>query len=369
MSKFIPGLELNRLFFNEIVKPLLGSKYSRLGYSAGLIGEGSDVLGYDDEMSRDHNWGPRIDLFLTEEDHAQHAKQVDQTLRDRLPLKFGGYSTSFSGGAVYTPEEKSSGPVNHRIGIYTLRTFFLSYMGYDLNDPISAADWLTFPEQKLRTITRGGVFQDPIGLDDARRRFSYYPHDVWLYLLACGWNLIEEEEKLMGRAGMVGDEVGSAVIASRLVRDIMRLCFLMERQYAPYAKWLGTAFTELACANDLLPHLQGVISAATWEQREQHLVVAYERIAAMHNALSLTEPVPQEPINLYQRPFKGIAARGFNRQLCRQIKDKDVKRIASRPLIGGIDQLRGDTDTIQFSESTDVISYPRWRKRLRRLYQ
>ena len=129
------------------------------------------------------------------------------------------------------------------------------YLGYDLNDPISAADWLTFPEHKLLTITRGGVFHDSLGLSDVRRRFSYYPHDVWLYLLACVWALIEEEEALMGRAGVVGDEVGSAIIASRLVRDLMGLCFLMERRYAPYAKWFGTAFNQLACANDLLPYL------------------------------------------------------------------------------------------------------------------
>ena len=54
MSEFIPGLELNRLFFDEVVRPLLTSKLPELGYSAGLIGEGSDVLGFDDEMSRDH---------------------------------------------------------------------------------------------------------------------------------------------------------------------------------------------------------------------------------------------------------------------------------------------------------------------------
>ena len=65
-------------------------------------------------------------------------------------------------------------------------------------------------------------------------RFKYYPRDVWLYLMASGWNRIGQEEHLMGRAGLAGDEIGSALIGSRLVRDLMRLCFLMEQQYAPY---------------------------------------------------------------------------------------------------------------------------------------
>jgi hypothetical protein len=107
LPEFIPGLKLNRLFFDEVVKPLLASKFSELSYSAALIGEGSDVLGFDDEMSRDHGWGPRLDLFLTEEDYSEHAKKVDKTLRDRLPLQFRGYSTSFSDGSIYTREEKS----------------------------------------------------------------------------------------------------------------------------------------------------------------------------------------------------------------------------------------------------------------------
>ena len=53
---------------------------------------------------------------------------------------------------------------------------------------------------------------------------------------------------MMGWAGFVGDEIGSALMGSRLVRDIMRLAFLMEREYIPYAKWFGTAFTQLNSA-------------------------------------------------------------------------------------------------------------------------
>ena len=105
----------------------------------------------------------------------------------------------------------------------------------------------------------------------------------------------------------------------------MRLCFLMERQFTPYAKWFGTAFNRLACADDLLPDLQGVLSAANWEQREQHLVVVYERIAAMHNDLGLTEKIPQEPVDLLGRPFKVIASRGFEKALRRKIKPESTE--------------------------------------------
>ena len=98
-----------------------------------------------------------------------------------------------------------------------------------------------------------------------RERLAFYPRDVWLYLLAAGWARIGQEEHLMGRAGSVGDEVGAALIAARLVRDVMRLGFLMERQYPPYPKWFGTAFRRLACAERLLPALERTLQATTWQ--------------------------------------------------------------------------------------------------------
>src|SRR6185503_19579973 len=139
---------------------------------------------------------------------------------------------------------------------------------FDIDKQIEAADWLTFPEQKLRSITCAGIFEDSIGLKFILDSFAYYPHDVWLYLLASGWNRIGQEEHLMPRAGFVGDELGSALIGSRLVRDLMSLCFLMERQYAAYPKWFGTAFQQLNCASDLTPVLLRAQHAATWQERE-----------------------------------------------------------------------------------------------------
>ena len=96
---------------------------------------------------------------------------------------------------------------------------------------------------------------------------------------------------LVGRAGAAGDELGSALIGSRLVCDLMRLAFPMERQYAPYSKGFGTAFTRLACGAELTPVLRNVGRAQVWQDREAALMTAYERLAMMHNTLGLTAPV------------------------------------------------------------------------------
>ena len=257
MSNFHHGLELSRLFFSEAVKPILDADFPALRYGAALTGSGSEILGFDTEMSADHHWGARLMLFLDEDDFENKRDTIDEKLKHKLPYKIRGHSTNF---VLYNEEDNSlvpteieSGLVNHRVEIFTTRKFFLDYLGFDIRQKIEPVDWLTFPEQKLRTLASGAVYHDEIGLSETLQRFSYYPNDVWFYLLASGWNRVGQEEHLMGRAGSVGDEIGSAIIASRLVRDLMRLCFLMERQFAPYPKWFGKAFSLLNCADELTP--------------------------------------------------------------------------------------------------------------------
>ena len=365
MKKFIPGLELSRQFFEQAVRPVVDSSAPKLQYAAALIGSGSEVLGFDDEMSSDHHWGPRVMLFLNETDHVSKRELIDSALRQQLPAAFLGYSTHFSepdpnDNNVQRLVEGEPGSINHRVEISTLRNYLLSYLNFDIDIEIEPADWLTFPEQKLRTIAGGEVFHDEIGMRRALDRFNYYPHDVWLYLLASGWNRIGQEEHLMGRAGMVGDELGSALVGARLVRDIMRLCFLMEREYAPYPKWFGTAFRQLKCASTIAPHLEAALRSPTWKERESHLVPAYEIIAAMHNDLRITEPLPAESAHFFGRPFKVINLIGdFSEKIRSHIKDPEVMRIAASKLIGSIDQ---------FSDNTDLLSDPRRRSLIKALY-
>jgi hypothetical protein len=163
----------------------------------------------------------------------------------------------------------------------------------------------------------------------------------------------------MPRAGYVGDELGSALIGSRLVRDIMNLCFLIERQYAPYPKWFGTAFKQLDCAGDLAPALWRAQCAPTWQEREAALCQGYVYLARMHNRLGITEQISETVSNFYGRPFQVIYGGRFAAALCGRIADQEVRKVAVRRLIGSIDQ---------WSDSTDIRSDPAWRQILRGLY-
>lgn len=366
MAQFIQGLELSRLYFLEAVQPILSAQFGELRYDAALIGSGSEVLGFDTERSTDHHWGCRVMLFLSDADHERCADALDQALRRELPRRFRGYPTSMTPDAaepwvLHFDEHKIDGDVAHFVQLHTLSGFLRASLEWDGVAPLDAADWLTFPQQWLRVITAGGVWHSGLGdVERARRQLAYYPRDIWLYLLAAGWARVGQEEAFVGRCGEVGDELGSQVIAARLARDLMLLCFLMEKVYAPYPKWYGTAFSRLRCAPKLTPIFHRALTAHDWRRREAHLCWAYEIIAGMHNDLGITAPLPTEVSLYHGRPFKVIHGDRFSNALIEAITDPEVKQIAAKTLIGSIDQ---------YSDSTDFRDNLREREKLKALYR
>ena len=96
MPEFVPGLLLAERFYRHAVRPILDEAYPGLAHAAGLIGFGSEVLGFDTPVSADHHWGPRVLLFLTDEDCDRDADDIREVLRRRLPTTCLGWSTNFS---------------------------------------------------------------------------------------------------------------------------------------------------------------------------------------------------------------------------------------------------------------------------------
>ncbi len=362
MPTFVAGLDLNRRFYQEAVRPLLTTAFPNLQYAAALLGPGSETLGFDTEMSMDHDWGLHFFIFLREED-ADQRDTIADLLSHQLPRTFSGFPVSLPA----VPQEPGTrvvkrpvdGPINHRVIPITIRNFVRVQLGYDLTELLQAADWLTFPSHALGEIVAGEVYYDGVGeLTALRSRLAWYPYDVWLYLLASSWQRIGQEEHLMPRAGFVGDELGSALIGSRLVRDVMNLGFLMEKQYAPYAKWFGTAFKRLRCAQELLPILWQAQQAPSWTERMEALAHAYEILARMHNALGVSKQLPTTVSHFYDRPFLVIHGEQFAQALIDQITDPEVQCIAQRRWIGSINQ---------WSDSTDMEGIER--KNIRQLYE
>jgi hypothetical protein len=134
----------------------------------------------------------------------------------------------------------------------------------------------------------------------------------------------------------------------------------MEKVYAPYAKWFGTAFRQLQCSREFLPVFERVQRSVSWQERLASLAEAYEIAAALHNQLGITAPLDARGSQFYERPFPVIWGDRFAQALLEQVKDGTILSIAAKGLVGGIDQISDNTD---FAGSTS------WREWLRKFYQ
>jgi Domain of unknown function (DUF4037) len=339
MVGFRPGLRLAGEYYTQVVRPLLGPG---LRHSAALLGAGSEVLGFDTARSTDHDWGPRLQIFLADGDAGQ-AAGISAMLAARLPAQFGGYPTAFP-----RSHEPGRGP-RHGVAVAGLGGWLAGQLGFDPRAGVGLLDWLATPTQRLAEVTAGQVFHDGLGeLGLARDRLAWYPGDVWRYVLACQWQRIAQEEAFPGRCAEAGDELGSAVVTARLARDLMRLALLMRRRYPPYSKWLGTAFARLPGADRLAAALAAATNsasrvAAAWPDRQRHLALALETAAGWHNELGLTEPLDSRTRPYYDRPYQVLDAGRFGTALLAGVADSRLRRL---PLTGACDQFIDGTDAL-----------------------
>jgi hypothetical protein len=329
--EFTPGRELARAFYAEVVGPLLDG----IEHAAAFVGTGSDVLGFDTERSTDHDWGPRMHVFVTERNLERARALIDEG----LPDEFRGWPTRYGWDDT---------PVSHHLVVTTLDAWTRDRLGVDLGAGVPRETWLAMPQQLLLEATAGPVLHDPRGdLTRMREALAWYPDDVWLWLLACQWRRIDQEEPFVGRTAEVGDELGSRILAARLARDAMRLCFLLERRYAPYAKWLGSAFRQLDAYADVGPLLEAALAADSYPEREDALIAAVTALARRHNAAGVTAPVDESPGWFHERPFRVLGSARFVDACLERVTDE---RLRALPLVGCVDQ---------WVDSTDVLSEPR----------
>ena len=359
MGNFVKGLELCEQFFLDIAKPVLERSFPDLEYSAGLIGYGSDVLGFDDEVSTDHMWGPRFYLFLSESGIVLKDRILG-AFSENFPYAYKGYSVNFSKadeGGVRCPEFIAEGKVSPLVHIHTIPEYLDDYLGTHRLESLSASDWVSFSEHRLLALTSGKLFVVRLNLADSLNRIRYYPEDVRLYLIASNWSLIAEEQAFVRRCHDVGDGIGSALACGRIADRLMRIAFLYCGRYAPYSKWFGKGFGLLPIDEAIKAAILRAVTAADILDREDNIVFAQKAMADLHNRLGISSPVDVRVENYHNRAIKVIFAD--------RIAEATAKRLAGTPLqdypsIGTLSQVAN------FVTVTEPVRY---RERIKRLYE
>jgi len=356
------GLELSQNYYKQVVKPIIDTAFPGLNHTACLIGFGSDVIGYDDVISRDHMWGPRLIIFLRDQDIVTYKDQVNQVLSQQLPHEFLGFSTHFSDpdpndGGVMHLEKKDKGPINHFIQIESMGAYIKTYINYDIKTEPSLEDWLTATEHRLLALTSGGVFHDDLGLEDIRKKLSYYPKDLRNYNLSSLWNIISEEIAFVGRTGAVDDDLGSRLITSRISELLMRICFAAEGIYAPYAKWFGTAFKRLAVYDVLGGRFMDLQKASTWQERESILCDLYEGICNFYQDKGWFPSLNIKRESYFGRPYQVVFLDGISDAFHDLIDDQELRGLRR---LGTVNHM---------TTNTQIFDDPKINYRLMTLYK
>lgn len=209
--------------------------------AAGLVGYGSECLGFDDEISRDHDFGPSFCIWLPREVYLRCGKEL-QAAYDALPKTFAGFSERVE-------EAQGKG----RVGALCIEDFYRGILGRETL-PQTEAEWLMIPEEALATAVSGCVFEDRLGAFSAFREglLAYYPESVWRRKLADALaKAAQAGQYNFARAMRRGERVAAELALSEFVRESMRLVYLLNRTYAPFYKWMHRGLRGLPVGSEI----------------------------------------------------------------------------------------------------------------------
>ena len=267
------GLELAEKFYNEYGEKMLDEKFSHIkNYLAvGLVGSGSECFGFDDEISRDHDFEPGFCIFLPDESivSSKDEFELERAYSD-LPVEFYGF------------KRNNLNPVGgNRHGIIRISDFFESKTG-DKNGNISAKDWFFISEQFLLEATNGKIFYDNFGLvTELREKLKYLPEDVRLKKLAGNILVMAQAGQYNYKRCVLREETAAAQLAViEFVNAALKVIFLLNKRYIPYYKWSFHALKELPKLSQLYYELEYLISSSNTEEEVKLKEEIIEKISA-----------------------------------------------------------------------------------------
>ena len=348
---FVPGHRLSRALYEDIVAPALARRLPGLRYAAALVGHGSDVLGFDSPRSTDHDWGPRLQVIVTDHDLAGQSGAVLRVIEEALPETVWGVPVDLLAAANLPGEDetrhRSPDGRTHGVTVTSVQRLQRDLLDIE-EDPRrwGHARWLTTPRQSLLEFTAGPAFRDDTGeFSAARDALDWYPDDVWLYVMSGRWQRIAQLESFVGRAAEAGDDLGSRLLAGQIATDIMHLALLQRRAYAPYPKWLGSSFARHEEDGTLVTALTTAVGADTAENRQNALVGALVELSRRHDLLQVTTPMLSRAEPFFGRPYPVIWSERMARALHAAIRPP-LRELLPFGL-GGIDELTNGTDALK----------------------
>lgn len=226
------GLALSRAFFEATVDELLagGHEYLQDRMAAGLVGAGSECLGFDDKTSRDHDWGPGYCVWMDPADWREAGAALQERYRAIAARGFAGFP----------PRDTTSEHMGERrVGVFPVDGFYAWLLGSP-GLPSSIDEWRRIPERALAAATNGEAFLDTSGrFTRVRQRLlAYYPNDLRLKLIAHDCAIAAQAGQYnFGRQARRGEKLAALSCLSRFSESATHAVYALSRRYSPFYKW------------------------------------------------------------------------------------------------------------------------------------
>lgn len=231
------GLLLCKKYYEEIGKPAIEKACPEvIGRAAfGLVGEGSECFGFDDEISRDHDWGPGFCIWLSNEDYAKYG-QLLADVYSNLPKEFMGFER-------LRQSEMTSG----RVGVMSVENFYCKYTGLN-RAPQTLSEWRFLPDSNFAVVTNGQVWEDGLGrFTEIRKKIlAHYPEDVRKKKISHHAAVAAQSGQYnFYRCEKRGDKVSILQSKSIFIEHTQALVFLLNLRFRPYYKWTNSLIKQL----------------------------------------------------------------------------------------------------------------------------
>lgn len=353
----ITGIELSEKFYRNCVLPILEKIEPALiqQHAAGLVGAGSEVIGFDDSYSRDHDWAPRLVIFVPEEQRKAISQRIFDIVCAEIPDRFLGFATRIF--PAYNEENEEMNRGNPFISVTSPERFAFLMMGLK-SFPPSPIDWLLIPEQRLLEFTSGRIFHDSFGrITELRKNLSYFPQDVWIYKLAFAFESIAWEFDLIADSAVRKNPISMKLNTARTVQRIFNLAFLAVRSYQPgYQKWMEKRLRQLSIlSSEFFQRIQIGLSETNYEIVTSQLNLC---IAELYELLKKPLNLPMTPPTVKTRFSEIIATQDIAALIMERIDSSPLKSIKTTRFntsFGGIDQWLAHQDMLLSSEHLMVF--------------
>ena len=259
------GLDLARDYYIQCGRPMIQEKFESYAsrITVGLCGEGSECFGFDDEISKDHDFGPAFCMWLD--------REVMEKTGERLIAEYEALPAFFGG----MPARRDSRMSGHRIGVWESGAFYRHFLGSP-EGPQTLIEWLNLPDSYLAVAVNGKIFQEGSGsfLEVRNRLKAGHPEDVRIKkMVARAANMSQAGQYNLPRSLKRGETVAAELALAEFVRHGMGMIYLLNHRYAPFYKWLHRGIENMEILGEtrglfakLMPQQHGRKSWNLWNR-------------------------------------------------------------------------------------------------------